>query len=136
MYELTLSFIRVSVLNALCVCIRTSGLINFNCSVSIWLGLIKIQPCFWASRSGLADLQRAILQQTIKVIKAHNNNQYNANTPVTYKSSRKWFLEAISSASGDKIKNLETLFPSLHTLSLSMSCLFKKRLMMQKKIVR
>lgn len=31
---------------ALCVGIRTSGLIKFNCSVSIWLGLIKIQPCF------------------------------------------------------------------------------------------
>jgi len=58
----------------------------------------------------LADLQRAILQQTIKVIKARNNNQYNVNTPVTYKSSRKWFLEAISSAFGDKIKIFETLY--------------------------
>lgn len=108
MYELTLSLTRISMLNALCVCIRTSGLIKFNCSVSVWLGLIKIQPCFWASRSGLADLHRAILQQTIKVIKAYNNNQYNANTPLTYKSSRKWSLEAFSSASGDKI--FETLY--------------------------
>lgn len=109
MYELTLSVIRISVLNALCVCIRTSGLIKFNCSVSIWLSLIKIQSCFWASRSGLADLQRAILQQTIKAIKAHNNDQYNAYTPVTYKPSRKWFLEAFSSTSDDKIKIFETL---------------------------
>lgn len=104
------------------MCIRTSGLIKFNCSVSICLGLIKIQPCFWASRSGLADLHRAILQQTIKVIKAYNNSQYNVNTPLTYKSSRKWFLEAFSSASGDK-NFWNTLFLSLRTLSLSMGCL-------------
>jgi hypothetical protein len=71
--------------------------------MSIWLSLIKIQPCFGARHNGLADLQRATLQQTIKVIKAHNNNQYNANAPVTHKSSRKWFLEAFSSTSDDKI---------------------------------
>lgn len=98
---MTLSVIKISVLNALCVWIMTSGLIKFNCSVSIWLSLIKIQPCFWASRSGLADLQRAILQQTIKVIKTHNNNQYSANAPVTHKSKKRFLLIDVFSSISD-----------------------------------
>lgn len=34
--------------------------------MSILLSLIKIQPCIWVSRSGLADLQRATLQHNNK----------------------------------------------------------------------
>lgn len=54
--------------------------------MSILLSLIKIQPCIWVSRSGLADLQRATLQHNNKSDKGTQNNKYNANVPFIHKS--------------------------------------------------